>query len=580
MTYQDSILLEPPYLDHFGAYFYPYAQEFDVIPVNLVPQNYFSHDITIPDTTLLEVSLDAAGAAYGNLYIGSQQVKSLSNITWDSLRTYRFGYVADGEEAAQPTDVNLSVSVPGSNTKPKEITLQVTPEPVIVTVTPSDLSPGDTAAITLKQRNADGSLTDFASGQQFEIGLWSGGENGAILLSDGTTGEYFSNVSQPFRFIAAGSTLGDSGVALTRVGTSPPIYGSAKKDSGAGAGKSMSASRAVAPKGVPNRVSAVSGDNENTPAVQASFPVSSPYNFSWFDFGIGRVVVRQNYVLKIVNHAPWSIWPYLPPVRLWVPNPNGHGRKHVTETYPSSYNYKRGFTISVTDAAENPVPDAEVKITRAYLQGTGGHAHGNHGGNSLIPPDALQGTFYAQGAHGYSLTLTTDANGTAVVDSLVASQIAGTYLVTASLLSDPSVMDTVNLNVQVQGLVYFGDLIYLPNGEKPFILYQSDNGRANHPGNNYCTPAMGDSLFLGILDIYGWSGSEQGGSNPVKPSLNDMSLPWGGLFDIDDTWAPPHHWHRVGRSVDINNPGSIYQHPNPNDADLPVMTKLGLKLEK
>jgi hypothetical protein len=35
--------------------------------------------------------------------------------------------------------------------------------------------------------------------------------------------------------------------------------------------------------------------------------------------------------------------------------------------------------------------------------------------------------------------------------------------------------------------------------------------------------------------------------------LNDMSLPWGGLFDFEQYWSEPHHLHRIGKSVDIEN---------------------------
>ena len=35
-------------------------------------------------------------------------------------------------------------------------------------------------------------------------------------------------------------------------------------------------------------------------------------------------------------------------------------------------------------------------------------------------------------------------------------------------------------------------------------------------------------------------------------SVNDMSLPKGGLFDINSDYATPHIWHRVGQSADIN----------------------------
>ena len=34
--------------------------------------------------------------------------------------------------------------------------------------------------------------------------------------------------------------------------------------------------------------------------------------------------------------------------------------------------------------------------------------------------------------------------------------------------------------------------------------------------------------------------------------INDMSLIWGGLFDIDDDWMTPHITHRKGTSADID----------------------------
>lgn len=37
--------------------------------------------------------------------------------------------------------------------------------------------------------------------------------------------------------------------------------------------------------------------------------------------------------------------------------------------------------------------------------------------------------------------------------------------------------------------------------------------------------------------------------------VNDMSLPLGGLFDIDNNWMSPHSGHRVGLEVDIGVQG-------------------------
>jgi hypothetical protein len=44
--------------------------------------------------------------------------------------------------------------------------------------------------------------------------------------------------------------------------------------------------------------------------------------------------------------------------------------------------------------------------------------------------------------------------------------------------------------------------------------------------------------------------AEVGVERPL--SLNDMTLPLGGLFDVKHNWAPPHRSHRDGTDLDIN----------------------------
>lgn len=41
----------------------------------------------------------------------------------------------------------------------------------------------------------------------------------------------------------------------------------------------------------------------------------------------------------------------------------------------------------------------------------------------------------------------------------------------------------------------------------------------------------------------------------ILPRINDMSLPQGGLFDVNNTWGSPHRTHRTGRDVDIGFTG-------------------------
>lgn len=37
----------------------------------------------------------------------------------------------------------------------------------------------------------------------------------------------------------------------------------------------------------------------------------------------------------------------------------------------------------------------------------------------------------------------------------------------------------------------------------------------------------------------------------TKLRVNDMSLKWGGLFDFNNNWSPPHKSHRTGTNADI-----------------------------
>lgn len=270
------------------------------------------------------------------------------------------------------------------------------------------------------------------------------------------------------------------------------------------------------------------------------------------------VPAKPKYLIKIENHAPWSIWPTLLP----------HGITRSEARTLSGYNPQRSFTISVTDGNGSPVQNAMVEITSAYQPGSGGHVHA--GSNNVTPPQSLQGVFVQQGKQSTSLELTTSTKGIAVVSSYVASQIGGNYLITASLKSEPSVKDTVNLAVKVPGLVNFKSLIF---DQKPYTFAQSNYGVENHPDNDWCTKAMSNSLYHAILDFYDWSKTPKGGGVPIIISLNDMSLSFGGLFDgVYANWHPPHNLHRIGRSVDINNTGpfQVYNPRHPSYADLTV----------
>jgi hypothetical protein len=83
---------------------------------------------------------------------------------------------------------------------------------------------------------------------------------------------------------------------------------------------------------------------------------------------------------------------------------------------------------------------------------------------------------------------------------------------------------------------------------------------------------MKDSLKAVLKDFFDWTKSEEGGGTAVKLGINDMSLEWGGAFDIPGTWVfkNEHSFHRVGLSVDIDNAG--IKEKDPKDPNKRVLT--------
>lgn len=65
-----------------------------------------------------------------------------------------------------------------------------------------------------------------------------------------------------------------------------------------------------------------------------------------------------------------------------------------------------------------------------------------------------------------------------------------------------------------------------------------------HPSGSHGTPEAVAALKEIAQEYRALTGN--------KLSVNDMSLPRGGLFDFRGTWAPPHSTHRQGSDADIN----------------------------
>jgi len=78
-----------------------------------------------------------------------------------------------------------------------------------------------------------------------------------------------------------------------------------------------------------------------------------------------------------------------------------------------------------------------------------------------------------------------------------------------------------------------------------YVLYNSTTDAQYHADTHWGTQSLINTLVT-IADEYKTI-------FPAAPPLyiNDMSLPWGGLFDVNHDWRVPHKLHRCGNHADI-----------------------------
>ncbi|MBI4822797.1 MAG: hypothetical protein HY805_00990 [Nitrospirae bacterium] len=126
------------------------------------------------------------------------------------------------------------------------------------------------------------------------------------------------------------------------------------------------------------------------------------------------------------------------------------------------------------------------------------------------------------------------------------SEIAGKEEIIAKI--DGKEVGKVSIDVKVPGLEPMPAYT---------LIYQLTGGgdrMPHHSDNHYGTKSTRENMILVARDFYK--------QFKAKLGINDMSLVWGGLFDLCDTWNPAdrcslapnrgHFSHRKGTSVDID----------------------------
>ncbi|MEK6542979.1 MAG: Ig-like domain-containing protein [Elusimicrobiota bacterium] len=182
----------------------------------------------------------------------------------------------------------------------------------------------------------------------------------------------------------------------------------------------------------------------------------------------------------------------------------------------------------------NPKANATVSFQAQALPGSGGHDH-----DAARPVGAFSASSCTTGSDGVcSVTYT-------------ASVFSGIETVIASAAGAPQ--QSQDLIVSVPGLALLADSTF----------YTKVGGTVFH---------LGPPLSIQDHNHYGLQGFNQviidlsfhyASRFPGHQlRINDMSLPNGGLFDMNGDWQRPHKFHRLGISCDINTLTGLNQQVN------------------
>jgi len=218
-------------------------------------------------------------------------------------------------------------------------------------------------------------------------------------------------------------------------------------------------------------------------------------------------------------------------------------RKEVMPYYPWHVPDSQSITqVIVSVQAPNglPVMGYPVRVFAKRVPHTGGH--------DLDDGNGPVGTFH-------DTTGQTGAQGE-FVTTYRASKFGGIERIYActNKANKASPEDSIyqDLTVRVPGLILLPDAptIYTKVGGTE--AHHGPPGWTedhNHWGKDYLVNAITLMAYL-YVDTIG---------EIIR--VNDMSLPYGGLFDIYGNWRPPHITHRMGQNADITGatPGSRFK---------------------
>ncbi len=187
--------------------------------------------------------------------------------------------------------------------------------------------------------------------------------------------------------------------------------------------------------------------------------------------------------------------------------------------------------VKVTSPGGTLVKGYLVRLKARRVENSGGHDHENtEQGGPVGIFDLSEGL--------------TNENGE-FTTTYRASEFGGEErIITYYAFQEDSVY--ADLTVRIPGLDLLPDALG---------IYEKVGGTEHHYGppdyaedhNHYGTNDLIDAIYAIALNYV-----DQGGEIIL---INDIGLPYGGLFDINGNWTTPHQTHRIGENADVGGRG-------------------------
>lgn len=202
---------------------------------------------------------------------------------------------------------------------------------------------------------------------------------------------------------------------------------------------------------------------------------------------------------------------------------------------------------------ESVIRNHWVRVDSAALVDSGGHSHdGNRPPGKYRIRNLADTTRFDTVA---SFSRRTDTTGI-LKFTFLASEFSGIERLNAKRVSDTTSFDTLRMFSRVDSLVDFATIstnIWVLSGNSGLTnLTECPNTPIRHYSNHWLMSTKIDSLQAALVEFFKWSGSPDGGGQYLKLGVNDMSLIYGGLFDICSNSQFPHRSHRLGLGTDID----------------------------